>query len=128
MKKILIASLLFSLSSLVSFADDFSLYYDQASGAKNTLVSAVSDLQKLTFEDGKMTIHAKDGSTKTVNISDVSRLFFSTPSAVDIKATEADASINNKGVYDLCGRKINVSEEKLPRGIYIINGKKVQVK
>ena len=32
------------------------------------------------------------------------------------------------GIYDLQGRKLNVSQENLPQGLYIVNGKKVVVK
>ena len=118
-------------SSISAYADDFSLYYDLTSGEKNTEASAVSDLQKIVFDkEGNMILHKKDGSTQNVDISNVSRIFFSTPTAVDIEAVKSDGPIINKGVYDLCGRKLNVNpnNETLPRGIYIINGKKVQVK
>lgn len=118
-------------SSISAYADDFSLYYDLTSGEKNTEASAVADLQKIVFDkEGNMILHKKDGSTQNVDISNVSRIFFSTPTAVDIEAVKSDEPIINKGVYDLCGRKLNVNpdNETLPRGIYIINGKKVQVK
>lgn len=118
-------------SSITAYADDFSLYYDLNSGEKNTEVSTVADLQKIVFDkEGNMVIHKKDGSTQNVDISNISRIFFSTPTAVDIKTMQSDEPIINNGVYDLYGRKLNVNldSESLPRGIYIINSKKVQVK
>lgn len=119
------------VASISAYADDYSLYYDTTSGTKNIQVSIVSMLQKIVFEqNGDMVAYQKDGTKRTVNTSGVSRIFFSTPQAVNIEKTEDAAPIINKGVYDLCGRKLNVDmeKEKLPRGIYIVNGKKVQIK
>lgn len=33
-----------------------------------------------------------------------------------------------EGIYDLQGRKLNISQDALPQGLYIVNGKKVVVK
>ena len=41
---------------------------------------------------------------------------------------KVDAVQVNISIYDLNGRKLNVSENELPRGLYIVNGKKVLVK
>lgn len=115
--------------SLTASAEDFSLYYDLASGVKNTEVSAVSNLQKLVFDkEGKLIIYKKDGSSQTIDMSNVSRLFFSTPQTVDIKKVDNEKGEMN--VFDLTGRKINAdqSANKLPKGIYIINGKKTTIK
>lgn len=115
--------------SLTASAEDFSLYYDLASGVKNTEVSAVSNLQKLVFDkEGKLIIYKKDGSSQTIDMSNVSRLFFSTPQTVDIKKLDNEKGEMN--VFDLTGRKINAdqSANKLPKGIYIINGKKTIIK
>jgi len=115
--------------SLTASAEDFSLYYDLASGVKNTEVSAVSNLQKLVFDkEGKLIIYKKDGSSQTIDMSNVSRLFFSTPQTVDIKKVDNEKGEMN--VFDLTGRKINAdqSANKLPKGIYIINGKKTIIK
>ena len=119
--------------SLSASADDYSLYYDLASGVKNTQVGAVASLQKLVFdEEGNMIVYKKDGSTVSIDITCVTRLFFATPEAVAIKTPEAKetADLKNAQVYDLTGRKIaiDLTTEKLPRGIYIINGKKTSVK
>ena len=118
-------------SCLTASADDYSLYYDTTSGSKNIEVSIVSMLQKIVFEpNGDMVAYQKDGTKRTISTSGVSRIFFSTPKAVSVEAPEESAPIINKGVYDLCGRKLNIDlkKDKLPRGIYIINGKKVQIK
>lgn len=128
MMKSLFTSLLLA-ASLTASAEDFSLYYDLASGVKNTEVSAVSNLQKLVFDhNGNLIIYKKDGSSQTLDITSVSRIFFSTPEAVGIKEVVAEESAR-KGIYDLTGRKIEgKTQDSLPKGIYIIDGKKTQVK
>ncbi len=39
-----------------------------------------------------------------------------------------ETRINISGVYDLQGHKLNINENELPQGLYIVNGKKVVVK
>ncbi|MCR5312446.1 MAG: hypothetical protein K6E54_02140 [Bacteroidaceae bacterium] len=130
MKKILsiAAALMLSISA---FAEDYSLYYDSTNGTTNSVLSEVSKLQKLTFENGNVVLTYKDGTTSSTAISDIKRLFFSTPETVGISEVEEESiSANAKGVYDLTGRKLNVDikSNKLPKGIYIVDGKKVLVK
>jgi hypothetical protein len=33
-----------------------------------------------------------------------------------------------EGIYDLNGRKLDIAPEELPKGVYIVNGKKQMVK
>lgn len=40
----------------------------------------------------------------------------------------SESKVQGNGVYDLMGRKINQGLKSLPKGIYIVNGKKVMVK
>lgn len=132
MKKALLLFVL-SFSFLASFADDFNLYYDTKAGETDKKIESVANLQKLTFKDGKMTIVRTDGSTSTLTISDIKRLFFSTAEGLtpieDVKAEDA-IDVKKGEVYDLMGRKlkIDLSKEKLPKGIYIVGGKKLYVK
>lgn len=131
MRKIL--SIIALFASITASADDFSLYYDLSSGIKNKEVSAVSNLQKLVFDkDGNMIVYKKDGKTETIALSGVSRIFFSTPGSVDIKSTSAEDNKipANAKVYDLMGRQVkaDLSTDRLPKGIYIINGKKTSVR
>lgn len=132
MKKLLTfaAALLFGFSA---FADDsdFHLYYDSATdGTVNTQLSAVANIQKITFENGKVVLTQKDGKKVETAISAIKRLFFSTPENVGINAPEMDTVAKNGEAYDLTGRKlrIDISKTQLPKGIYIIDGKKVLVK
>lgn len=113
---------------LSAFADDFNLYYNSAEGAENNKIETVANLQKLTFENGNMIVTIKDGTSTTLPTASITRLFFSTETAVGIEEVK---STEKKGeVYDLTGRKLNVDpkEGKLPKGIYIIDGQKVIIK
>ncbi|MCH5175726.1 MAG: hypothetical protein J1F40_07555 [Prevotellaceae bacterium] len=114
---------------LSAFADDFNLYYDSTEGQGNKIES-VSNLQKLTFEEGKLVITLKDGTSKSLPTAGITRLFFNTETAVGIKDVEETTADKKGEVYDLTGRKLNIdlNSEKLPKGIYIIDGQKVLVK
>ena len=132
MKRFLVL-LVFSCSLLLSFAesDDFNLYYDATAGTEAKKIEAVANLQKLTFENGKMTVIKKDGTTSVVNVANIQRLFFATSEAVvGIEEIEAETRCEKEGVYDLMGRRLDVdlNKQQLPKGLYIIDGKKVLVK
>ena len=130
MKKMTILAAALMLSA-TAFADDFNLYYDTTAGTENNMIESVANLQKLTFENGTMKVIRKDGTTSTVSIADIKRLFFSTEETVAIKDVKVEDTTAKTGeVYDLTGRKLNVnlSNHQLPKGIYIIDGKKVLVK
>ena len=126
--KSIIATILFA-TSLTASAEDFSLYYDLTSGVKNTLVSAVTGLQKIVFTtDNKLVVYKTNGTTETIDIAGASRIHFSSPSTVDIKSLYS-SSLTTPEIYDLTGRQImGKTPEQLERGIYIINGIKTQVK
>ena len=114
------------LLSTMAFADDFNLYYDATTSTESRKIESVENLQKLTFEKGTMTVILKNGNTTTVNLSNVKKLFFSTEEAVGIEDVKADDDTTAKKgeVYDLTGRKVNIDPNNLPKGLYIINGKK----
>ena len=122
--KILAAAFLLSTTA---FADDFSLYYDATSSTTSTKIDAVDNLQKLTFENGTMTVIRKDGTTSTVSLSSIKKLFFSTEETVGIEDVKTENPATRKGeVYDLTGRKISIdlNSQLLSKGLYIIDGKK----
>lgn len=131
MKKIftLAAILAFAVSA---FADDntLTLYYDNNNGTDNNVLEAVENLQKITFSKGNVVLTLKDGTTTSTAMSDIKRMFFSTPGAVGIEGVQSDGITAQPGqVYDLTGRRINISmTSELKQGIYIIDGKKVMVK
>ena len=114
---------------LSAFADDFNLYYDSEEG-KGNKIESVSNLQKLVFEDGKLVVILKDGTSTSLPTEGMTRLFFNTETAVGIDNVKEEAA-NKKGeVYDLTGRRLNIdlNNGKLPKGIYIIDGQKVIIK
>lgn len=115
-------------AGLSVFADDFNLYYDSQAGTANTKIEAVSNLQKLTFENGNMVVIMKDGTSTSLPMADIKRLFFASDTAVGIEEVKEETTAEKKGeVYDLTGRKLNINleSEQLPKGIYIIDGQKV---
>lgn len=125
MKKTLTLALAMALGTS-AFADDFSLYYDANEGANNNKVEAVANLQKITFENGNMVITRKDGTTAQTSLTSIKRLFFSTEEAVGIDAAKEVKAKAGK-VYDLAGRRLAIDPDKLNKGIYIIDGKKVAI-
>lgn len=116
----------FMFVAVATHAQEYNLYI-QTSSAETGY--ALADLQKLTFVDGKINVTKKDGSVaQTLPLTDISKMYFST-TPVAIKDVEDEQVIAEQGVYDLTGRKISSADMKqLPKGIYIVNGKKVQVK
>ena len=116
--------------SIAAFAEDYTLYYESAETSANTVLTPIANLQKLTFENGNIVLTFKDGSKSNTAISAVKRLFISTPEAMGINETKTETvDLTKKGVYDLTGRKLNVDVNgNLPKGIYIVDGKKIQVK
>lgn len=127
MKKIFTLAAALLMGS-AAFADDFYLYYDAAEGEKDQELVQVSSLQKITFEDGNLVLTKKDGSKSTTAMSSIQRLFFSTQEAVNIDAVPSEQPTAAQGIYDLSGRKLNVDASALSKGVYIINGEKVQIK
>lgn len=126
MKKIFtLTAALLTASAL--FADDFYLYADGADGEINQELVQVANLQKITFENGNVVLTKKDGSTSSREISSIKRLFFSTQEVVGVDEAISDLS-TSEGIYDLAGRKLNVDASALSKGIYIINGEKIQIK
>ena len=114
---------------MTAFADDFKLYHD-SNASSATQVEMADNLKKLTFEKGKMTVVRKDGTNTEVDLTNVKRLFFSTD-ATAIEEVKEEKTEQKGEVYDLMGRKLNFDLSKgqtLPKGLYIIDGKKVLVK
>ncbi|MDE7117311.1 MAG: hypothetical protein K2O61_01560 [Bacteroidaceae bacterium] len=114
------------------FAEDFNLYYVSTQNETNVKVEAVKQLKKVTFENGNMVVTMTDGTTKTVSLSVVQRLVFFTESGlVGIQDTHDTAPANNKHqVYDLTGRLLgnDIDVAKLPKGTYVIDGKKTLIR
>lgn len=139
MKRFLSVALAMSLA-LCALAEDFNLYIINSASEKTSY--AVSDLQKITFDSGMVVITASDGTSTSVNISDISQMYFNTETADAINALEQAAirfdgqTISFTGqatkvsVYqpsgalvasgsDLQGSSISLAE--LPSGVYLVN-------
>lgn len=131
MKKNIILSAAIMLSA-TAFADDFNLYYDSYAGDAGIKIESVANLKKITFEDGKIVAFTADGKTQAIPTSDIKRLFFSTEKTVVGIEEVTENGMQNQvdTIYDLTGRKVNIDLQKgkLPKGMYIVNGKKILVK
>ena len=69
------------------------------------------------------TINA-DGFKTNGEVSSKDGFFDEDPTGID----KVETVVKVEGIYDLQGRKLNVSEDELPKGIFIVNGKKTAVK
>lgn len=130
MKKILSLTAALVLSALTAWAEDFNLYYMASDGTMATQKWDVAQLSKVTFEGDKMKVIAADGTTTELPVAGVKKLvFFTEEGATDIKdIEETDEKQATGEVRDLMGRLINLDRDQLPKGIYIIDGKKTLVK
>lgn len=126
MKKLLTLATALTLG-LSAFADDFNLYYDSAE-EENNKIEAVANMQKIVFEDGNLVVTLKDGTSKSIPTAGITRLFFSTETAVGIEDVNVATTDRKGDVYDLTGRKLNIGINELPKGIYLVNGQKVLIK
>ena len=89
----------------------------------------VAQLSKVTFEGDKMNVIGTDGSVTEVPIADIRKLvFFTEEGATDIKDVEKDEKETKGEVRDLMGRLVALDRDQLPKGIYIIDGKKTLIK
>ena len=99
-----------------------------ANGSKYTI------RQALVYKNGSKTATAKFIFNITiggdVNVS-LRSIDYTDPSTVGIQQMEnGERKMENDGIYDLSGRRVSTSSVPavLPKGIYIVNGKKVVVK
>lgn len=130
MKKMLSLMAVLALGALTAEAEDFNLYYVASDGTLATQKWEVNKLQKITFEEGKMHVIAKDGSTMDVPTAGIQKLVFNTEKGITGIEEIQDENQNQakEEVYDLMGRKLDIAIDQLPKGIYIIAGKKTLIK
>lgn len=130
MKKMLSLMAVLALGALTAEAEDFNLYYVASDGTVATQKWEVNKLQKITFEEGKMHVIAKDGSTTDVPTAGIQKLVFNTEKGITGIEEIQDENQNQakEEVYDLMGRKLDIAIDQLPKGIYIIAGKKTLIK
>ena len=84
-------------------------------GAPNTVVSSPSRCYWTINVNG----HRSQAGAKAAN----QRFFDDTTGIEDIKT-----KVVIEGIYDLNGRKLDIDPQDLPKGLFIINGKKVMMK
>ena len=130
MKKMLSLMAVLALGALTAEAEDFNLYCVAKDGTLATQKWEVNKLQKITFEEGKMKVIAKDGSTTDVPTAGIQKLVFNTEKGITGIEEIQDENQNQakEEVYDLMGRKLDIAIDQLPKGIYIIAGKKTLIK
>ena len=130
MKKMLSLMAVLALGALTAEAEDFNLYCVAKDGTLATQKWEVNKLQKITFEEGKMHVIAKDGSTTDVSTAGIQKLVFNTEKGITGIEEVQDENQNQakEEVYDLMGRKLDIAIDQLPKGIYIIAGKKTLIK
>ena len=74
----------------------------------------------VSLKNGRITADTAwgDGKTHTVSIK-----YGNDPTGID--TVTSDASVKKQGIYNLQGVKLNTAFDRLPAGIYIVDGKKV---
>lgn len=138
MNKIFSIAAALLLCTSTAFAEDtnevsnenLNLYYIASDGNLSAQSWKVADLKKITFENGNMNVITAEGTTTSLPTSNIQKFFFgTTETATDIDAVKQDtkATMTNE-VYDLMGHRLDIDRAQLPKGLYIINGKKTLIK
>ena len=131
MKKIVLIITLVAAVALNVKAGDYDyLTVQKADGTEQSFTSLGL---KITFSGSNMLV-TQDGTTTTFALADLNKMFFSAEST-GIEELEADALTQKAtAVYDLQGRKVadniqlSTLSSHLPKGIYIVGGRKIAVK
>ena len=110
------------------------LVLDDGSGTPQTVYLA--DIGRMWFDDGQLKVSILSTSqTHSLALSGVKKLSFKNVST-DIRQHVSDAlpaGPEGYAVFDLQGRRVMTADSRqalqaLPRGVYIVNGKKVVIK
>ena len=127
MKKIVLLLAIMASVTLSAHAEGYPFLTVQHSDGSQQ--SFASSGLVITFNDGNMVV-SQNGTKTTLALSDLSKMFFSTTSGIQ-QMENGELKMENTPVYDLSGRKIinqSASLKTLPKGIYIVGGRKVVVK
>lgn len=84
--------------------------------------------QRLTFDGNNVTITFEDGSEETADMTTVSIDLTYGSDASGISSITTEDNNNNGKVYSISGQYVGNSTEGLPKGLFIVNGKKVVIK
>lgn len=77
---------------------------------------------ELTFDGDNVILHYDDNTTGKADMNAVT-VTWSTPTNITA-ITKKSQRHNTEKIYDLKGRYVGRDARKLPRGVYIVNGKK----
>ena len=84
-------------------------------------------LSSITFEGDQVVLHYKNGTSSTVDMEAITIDLSSVTSIKERQAITEKAGIEGQNVYNLKGQLVSNSAARLPKGVYIIGGKKVIV-
>ena len=140
MKKIVLLLAIMASATLSAHAEGYPFLTVQHSDGSQQ--SFASSGLVITFNDGNMVV-SQNGTKTTLALSDFSKMFFSNTSGIQ-QMENSESKMEDSCVYDLSGRKIvnrtrallafvakrrkKSVNRKLPKGIYIVGGRKVVVK
>lgn len=128
MKKIVLLLAIMASAALSAHAEGYPFLTVQHSDGSQQ--SFASSGLVITFSDGNMVV-SQNGTKTTLALSDLSKMFFSNTSGIQ-QMESSESKMEDSSVYDLQGRKIvnrnSVNCNSLPKGIYIVGGRKVVVK
>lgn len=82
---------------------------------------------KLTFSGDKVTLLYDDNSSQEEEMSLVSIAFSYDATGIE-NIIDASENLKDGKVYSLSGQYVGTSTTNLPKGIYIVNGKKIIIK
>lgn len=125
MKRIVLMLALAATAALTISADNYNYLIVQKQDGTEQSFTALG--LTITFANGNM-MATQNGETTTLALSELNKMFFSQePTGIKEVSTGMAEPTGSEVVYDLQGRKMTVNGN-LPKGIYIVNGKKVVVK
>ena len=132
MKRIILMLALVASATLSVCADNYNYLTIQKQDGSEQSFTALG--LTITFSNGNL-MATQNGETATLALSNLNKMFFSQePTGIKVIENEPVSNPTQEGrvcVYDLQGRKIETGSqnlEALPKGVYIVNGKKVIVK
>ena len=89
----------------------------------------VSKVSKITFEGDNVVITYNNGTATTTADMATVVLDFSSATGIEERVVLLEKEgLEGKAVYNLNGQQVGNSADRLAKGVYIINGKKVIVK
>lgn len=120
-RKVLCTFLMVLLSGRVAMADT-----QQTVTVNGTQIDGF--VTELTFNGGNVTMTFEDGEFRTEDMSLVNIVLNYKDQSTGITGIDTDEESTVKRVYTINGQYVGTSTNGLPKGVYIVNGKKTIVK